>query len=140
MMAAPQVEPLRFGRKRKRSMVDQAQTEVPPGGEIARIPGRGEGPVVAKATSRDRGIGPFKRLALRSATVIDGTGAPPIGPIHVMVEKGRIGSVKRVRGCGAGPSEPADHEIDCRGKWVTPGFVDCHAHAGVAYHSANGWV
>ena len=23
---------------------------------------------------------------------------------------------------------------------MTPGFVDCHAHAGVAYHSANGWV
>ena len=35
---------------------------------------------------------------------------------------------------------PGDHEIDCRGKWVTPGFIDCHAHAGVAYHSANGWV
>ena len=33
-----------------------------------------------------------------------------------------------------------DHEIDCRGKWVTPGFIDCHAHAGVAYHAANGWV
>ena len=31
-----------------------------------------------------------------------------------------------------------DHEIDCKGKWVTPGFIDCHAHAGVAYHSANG--
>ena len=23
---------------------------------------------------------------------------------------------------------------------MTPGFIDCHAHAGVAYHSANGWV
>jgi imidazolonepropionase len=23
---------------------------------------------------------------------------------------------------------------------VTPGFIDCHAHAGVAYHAANGWV
>ena len=23
---------------------------------------------------------------------------------------------------------------------MTPGFIDCHAHAGVAYHAANGWV
>ncbi len=56
------------------------QSEVLPGDELARIRNKGEAPIVAKATSRDRGIGPFKRLALRSATVIDGTGAPPIGP------------------------------------------------------------
>ena len=121
-------------------MVDQAKTEVPPGDELARIRNKGEVPVVAKATSRDRGVGPFKRLALRSATVIDGTGAPPIGPIDIIVENGRIVGLKKVTGYGAAPSELADHEIDCRGKWVTPGFVDCHAHAGVAYHSANGWV
>ena len=23
---------------------------------------------------------------------------------------------------------------------MTPGFIDCHAHAGVPYHAANGWV
>ena len=33
-----------------------------------------------------------------------------------------------------------DHEIDCHGKFVTPGFIDCHAHAGVAYHATHGWV
>ena len=115
-------------------MVDQAKTEVPPGDELARIRNKGEVPIVVKATSRDRGIGPFKRLALRSATVIDGTGAPPIGPIDIIVENGRIVGLNKVTGYGAAPSEPAEHEIDCRGKWVTPGFVDCHAHAGVAYH------
>ncbi len=98
-------------------------------------------PPVAAATSRDRGIGPFRRLILRGATVIDGTGAPPIGPADITVEDGRITRVKKVaRGHADTPSEPGDHEIDCRGKWVTPGFVDCHAHAGVAYHAANGWV
>ena len=47
-------------------------------------------PPVPEATGRDRGIGPFKRLVLRGATVIDGTGAPPIGPIDIVVENGRI--------------------------------------------------
>ncbi len=33
-------------------------------------------PPVPAATSRDRGAGPFRRLVLRGATLIDGTGAP----------------------------------------------------------------
>src|SRR3569832_225691 len=121
-------------------MTEQAQ--ILPGDELAHIRNKGTQAIVPAATSRDRGIGPFKQLALRSATVIDGTGAPPIGPVDIIVENGRIVSIKKVVGYGYGgkPAEPADHEIDCRGKWVTPGFIDCHAHAGVAYHSANGWV
>ncbi|MEN3350725.1 MAG: hypothetical protein V7632_4360, partial [Bradyrhizobium sp.] len=67
-------------------MVDQAKSDTLPGDELARIRNKGEVPIVAKATTRDRGIGPFKRLALRSATVIDGTGAPPIGPVDIIVE------------------------------------------------------
>ena len=88
-------------------MSDQTKAEVLPGDELARIRNKGEVPIVAKATSRDRGTGPFKRLALRSATIIDGTGAPPIGPIDIMIEDGRIVSLKKVTGYGAGPSEPA---------------------------------
>ena len=88
--------------------------------------------------------GPFKRLVLRGATVIDGTGAPPIGPTDIVVENNRITLMKKVdrQSRHRRPIAPApgDHEIDCRGKWVTPGFIDCHAHAGVAYHAANGWV
>ncbi|HEY0570727.1 MAG TPA: amidohydrolase family protein, partial [Enterovirga sp.] len=75
--------------------------------------------------------------------VIDGTGAPPIGPTDIVVENGRITLLKKVTGNLATAKNrpaPGDHEIDCKGKWVTPGFVDCHAHAGVAYHAANGWV
>ena len=100
-------------------------------------------PPLQPATGRDRGIGPFKRLVLRGATVIDGTGAPPIGPTDIVVEHGRITLLKKVTGTLANAANrPAagDHEIDCAGKWVTPGFIDCHAHAGVAYHAANGWV
>jgi imidazolonepropionase-like amidohydrolase len=84
-------------------------------------------------------------MVLRGATVIDGTGAPPIGPADIVVEHGRIAAIRKVGVPGA-PINPArwpeagEHEIDCHGKWVTPGFIDCHAHAGVPYHALNGWV
>lgn len=114
-----------------------------PGDELAVNRAKAGQPPVVAARQRDRGIGPFKRLVLRGATVIDGTGAPPIGPTDIVVENNRITLLKKVTGNLANAANrPAagDHEIDCRGKWVTPGFIDCHAHAGVAYHSANGWV
>ena len=112
------------------------------GDEMADERARAGQPPVQAATGRDRGLGPFKTLILRGATVIDGTGAPPIGPADITVVDGRITRIQKVRGAHAGAPEPgsAEHEIDCRGKWVTPGFVDCHGHAGVAYHAANGWV
>ncbi|HEX3348393.1 MAG TPA: amidohydrolase family protein [Acetobacteraceae bacterium] len=102
-------------------------------------------PPVQGATSRNRGAGPWKRLVLRGATVIDGTGAPPIGPTDIVVEGGKIVELRKV-GVPHLPineekrPERGEHEIDCHGKFVTPGFVDCHAHAGVAWHAANGWV
>jgi imidazolonepropionase len=114
-----------------------------PGNELAVERAKAGQPPLVPATSRDRGIGPYRRLVLRGATVIDGTGAPPIGPTDIVVENGRITLMKKVTGnLATAKNRPAegDHEIDCRGKWVTPGFVDCHAHAGVAYHAANGWV
>ncbi|HUB46090.1 MAG TPA: amidohydrolase family protein [Acetobacteraceae bacterium] len=102
-------------------------------------------PPLEPATSRDRGVGPFGRMVLRGATVIDGTGAPPIGPIDIVVENGRIAELRKV-GVPKAPINPdrrppaGDHEIDCGGKFVTPGFIDCHAHAGVPYHWVHGWV
>ncbi|NYT37960.1 amidohydrolase [Allopusillimonas soli] len=97
----------------------------------------------APATSRDRGTGPYKRLVLRGATIIDGTGAPPWGPADIVVEQDRI-----VATIGVGASlatinpkhrpAPGDHEIDCHGKFVLPGLVDSHAHIGTPYHSMCG--
>src|SRR5882724_261092 len=105
-----------------------------PGDELAVNRAKAGQPPIVPARQRDRGIGPFKRLVLRGATVIDGTGAPPIGPTDIVVENNRITLLKKVTGNLANAANrPAagDHEIDCRGKWVTPGFIDCHAHAGV---------
>lgn len=109
---------------------------------VAGFAKKGLGQVVP-ATTNDRGRGPFQRLVLRGATVIDGTGAPPWGPADVVIEGERIVEIAAV-GVPGLPINPmrrpasGDHEIDCTGKFITPGFVDCHAHVGTPFHGENG--
>jgi hypothetical protein len=109
---------------------------------VAGFAKKGLGQVEA-ATTRDRGVGPFNRLVLRGAMLIDGTGAPPWGPADIVVEGGRLTQIAAV-GVPGLPINPArrpeagDHEVDCTGKFVTPGFVDCHAHVGTPFHAENG--
>ena len=67
-----------------------------PGEELAAERAKAGQPPIVPATGRDRGEGPFRRLVLRGATVIDGTGAPPIGPVDIVVEDGRIALMKKV--------------------------------------------
>src|SRR5690625_5043123 len=42
------------------------------------------------------GAGPFNRLIIRGVTIIDGTGAPPRGPIDIVIEGDRIGEIRQV--------------------------------------------
>ena len=42
------------------------------------------------------GEGPFDRLVIRGATVIDGTGAPPMGPVDIVIEQNRIREIRSV--------------------------------------------
>ena len=87
------------------------------------------------APPRAEGEGPFDRLIIRSAIVIDGTGAPPRGPVDIVIERNRITAVVTV-GATAGDMRPsgrpqgATKEIDAAGMYVLPGFVDLHLHSG----------
>ncbi len=81
------------------------------------------------------GAGPFDRLIIRGATIIDGTGAPPRGPVDIVVENDRITAVRSVGFPGvpiSGQARPqgATREIDAHGMYVLPGFVDMHVHTG----------
>ncbi len=92
---------------------------------------------VEHSPPRDTGVGegPFERLIIRGATVIDGTGAPPVGPVDIVIEGNRIVAVRGVGTPGI-PIDPdrrpgdATRELDAHGMYVLPGFVDLHAHQG----------
>jgi imidazolonepropionase-like amidohydrolase len=81
------------------------------------------------------GEGPFERLIIRGATLIDGTGAPPIGPVDIVIENNIIKEVQSVGYPGL-PIEEEDRpkgatrEIDAHGSYVMPGIIDMHTHTG----------
>jgi hypothetical protein len=83
----------------------------------------------------DEGEGPFDRLIIRGATVIDGAGAPPSGPTDIVIEGNRIVEVRTVGYPGVPIDEDrrptgATREIDAHGHYVLPGFIDLHVHSG----------
>ncbi len=85
----------------------------------------------------DEGAGPYQRLIIRGVTVIDGTGAPPRGPMDVVVEGDRIAQLRNVGYPGLPIDENrrpqgATREIDGSGMYLLPGFVDTHVHTGGA--------
>jgi imidazolonepropionase-like amidohydrolase len=94
-----------------------------------------QGRTVAPAPARDEGEGPFDRLIIRGATLVDGTGGPPRGPVDIVVEGNRIVNIAGV-GVPGRPIDPdrrpgnATREIQAEGMWVMPGFVDNHLHTG----------
>lgn len=81
------------------------------------------------------GIGPFQKLVIRGVTIIEGNGGPPYGPADIVIEGNRITDIL-IAGTPGKPlpatREPRDptHEIDARGMYVLPGFVDMHGHNG----------
>jgi hypothetical protein len=81
----------------------------------------------------DEGVGPFSRMVIRGGTLIDGTGAPPIGPVDIVVENNIITEVRVVGSYKQpideeGRPEKGDHEIDATGMYIMPGFINSHAH------------
>ena len=74
------------------------------------------------------------------ARIIDGTGAPPWGPADLIVEDGRILALAKTGKAKLPEAVRPDDvlEIDCSGKFLTPGFIDCHAHIGAPFHARNG--
>ncbi|MGC4251636.1 MAG: amidohydrolase family protein [Sphingobium sp.] len=89
--------------------------------------------VGAPARGPGDGAGPFRKMVIRNATIIDGTGAPPRGRYDIVVEGNRITSISQSGWPGlpsAANRAPHDagYEIDATGMYVMPGFTDMHVH------------
>ena len=81
------------------------------------------------------GDGPYDRLVIRGATVIDGTGAPPRGPMDIVIAQDRISEIAsvgypKVPINDRGRPAKGTKEIDGTGMYVMPGFIDLHVHCG----------
>ena len=68
-------------------------------------------------------------MALVGATLIDGTGGPPLSDAAIVVRRGKIEFV--------GPRSafvlpPKTEAIDVTGHWIIPGLIDAHTHLGPA--------
>jgi imidazolonepropionase-like amidohydrolase len=87
--------------------------------------------------------GPFAQLIIRGVILINGNGAPPMGPVDIVVENNRIAKVEVVGYPGVAIDEskrpllkPGGRELDCGGMYLMPGFIDMHGHIG---GDAQGW-
>ncbi len=61
---------------------------------------------------------------IHAGSVITDAAAQPSGPMTIIVEDGRIGSIEP----GHNPYEGADHFVDLSDKTVLPGLIDLHVH------------
>ena len=88
--------------------------------------------------------GPFNQLIIRGATLINGNGAPPIGPVDVVVENNTIVQVSTVGypGVAINPKrrptlKAGGKEINAEGMYLLPGFIDMHGHIGGVSQGAD---
>lgn len=91
-------------------------------------------PMPDPVAPRNEGTGPYERLILRGAFMVDGTGAPAQGPVDIVVENNRISKIQVV-GSPSRAIDPDERpplnggtEIDVSGAYVLPGFIDTHLH------------
>jgi len=85
------------------------------------------GAQITKAPLVKEGDGPYTQLIIRGVTLINGTGAPPFGPVDIVIEKNRIVKIQNV----GSPSLPINaarrpalkeggKEINCEGMYAMP--------------------
>lgn len=92
---------------------------------------------IPKAPERVEGEGPFNQLIIRGATLINGAGSPPLGPVDVVVENNKITDIKVVGYPGVEINDSRRPEakegakiIEAEGMYLLPGFIDMHGHIG----------
>lgn len=92
---------------------------------------------IQKAPEVKEGDGPYTQLIIRGVILINGTGAPPAGPVDIVIENNRIVQIQTVGSPGLPINQnrrPAlkegGKELNCEGMYAMPGFIDMHGHIG----------
>ncbi|CAN5176452.1 hypothetical protein BH11BAC5_BH11BAC5_26520 [soil metagenome] len=92
---------------------------------------------IAKAPLVKEGEGPWTQLIIRGVTLINSTGAPPIGPVDIVVENNRIVNIANVGAPGVSIDtkrrpqlKEGGKELQAEGMYLLPGFIDMHGHIG----------
>lgn len=76
----------------------------------------------------------LKRVVVRGAMVVDGSGKPAAGPFDIVIENDVISQVVGIDPVAAAEGrarrpEKGDLDIDAAGKYVLPGLINLHGHA-----------
>jgi hypothetical protein len=92
---------------------------------------------ITKAPEVKEGMGPYTQLIIRGVTLINGTGAPPLGPVDIVVEQNRIVQISSLGSPGStiNPArrpqlKEGGKELNCEGMYAMPGLIDMHGHIG----------
>ncbi len=112
---------VRFGSDEQSGLSERFFVRTPAGWKIA----------VSTAFAAPPGTPPPPR-ALVGATLVDGTGAPPVRNAVVVLRDGKIECAGPRARC---PVPAGVDTLDLRGLWITPGLVDAHVH-----YSQTGWA
>ncbi|MDB2433059.1 amidohydrolase family protein [Luminiphilus sp.] len=80
------------------------------------------------------GDGPFDRLVVENVMLVNGLGAPPRGPVSIVISGDTIAQIVSY------PPKPVpgEHRVDARGMTALPGFIDAHVHIANPYEGVVG--
>ena len=112
---------VRYGADEHAGLSERVFLKTPEGWKIA----------VSTAFDAPAGMPPPPR-ALVGATLVDGTGGPPLADAVVLIRDGRIDCVGARKAC---PIPEDVDTLDLKGQWITPGIIDAHVH-----FSQTGWA
>ena len=93
-------------------------------------------PPPAPDRSATEGEGPFDRLVIDNVMLVNGLGAPPRGPVSIVVTGNTIDQISSY------PPKPeiGERRLDGEGMTALPGFIDAHVHIANPYEGLVGPV
>lgn len=80
------------------------------------------------------GRGPFEELVITNVMLVNGEGAPPMGPVNLTIAGSRIDRIESAKV----PVSAGAEVLDGTGMYALPGFVDAHAHIGTIGQGLTG--